>query len=101
MTFHKPIIAGPALAAAVLCLTAFGATPAQALCSKPLLPYCVSDGTLGNSFISEAACRRDVEKYLDDLVVYRQCLATEAVEAEKEVERLEKLLSDGAPTPQT
>jgi hypothetical protein len=101
MTLFKPIIAGPAFAAALLVAAAWGAAPAWALCSKPLLPYCVDDGTLGGGFISESACRRDVEEYLAELVFYRQCLAAEAVEAEKEVERLEKLLADGAAAPQT
>jgi hypothetical protein len=70
--------------------------PALAFCSKPIAPYCVGDGSLTDSYVPEARCRRALEDHVEDLTRYRDCLTAEVGQIDEAVERFRSLLSEGA-----
>lgn len=81
------------LAAAVVLGAALLPGAAAALCSKPILPYCASDGELGGRYVTPGECRRSVEEHLAELARYRDCLAGAIEGVDGEVDRLNRLLS--------
>lgn len=72
------------------------ATPAQASCSKPILPFCASDGDLTDRYVSQAQCRNEVKGHLNDLERYRKCLQHQLDILGQDVERLRELIEGEA-----
>lgn len=68
------------------------AAPAFAFCSKPITPFCASDGDLTGRYVSEANCRKLVKDHLSDLELYRSCRRDEIEQIDQEIERFEDLL---------
>jgi len=68
------------------------AKPAIAFCSKPIAPYCASDGDLTDSVISRAECREEVEDHLDALATYKTCLGEVIRQIDEEVRKFRKLV---------
>lgn len=66
--------------------------PAMAFCSRPIVPYCVEDGTLADNYVPLERCRDEVESHLEDLTRYRDCLTTEIEEIDEAAERFRNLL---------
>ena len=69
---------------------------ALAFCSQPIVPHCVADGTLTDSYVAEDRCRRALEKHVGDLTRYRNCLTAEIDQIDAAVERFRNLLDAGA-----
>lgn len=65
---------------------------AIAFCSKPIAPYCASDGDLTDSFISRAECREQVEDHLDALAAYKNCLGGVIRQIDEDVRKFRKLV---------
>ena len=66
--------------------------PAIAFCSKPIVPYCASDGDLNDRYISRAECREQVEDHLDALAIYRSCLGNVIKQIDEDARKLRKLI---------
>ncbi len=82
------------LSPGILCAAvALAADPASAICAKPILPYCASDGTLGGKYVSKLECRRHVTEHLAELSRYRECLKGDLRQLNGEIERLNHLLT--------
>lgn len=75
-------------------------TPAVALCSKPIVPYCASDGDLSDSYVSLAECSRKVKGHLAELERFKVCLSEAIDEVDREAGRLRDLISDAADGPE-
>lgn len=73
-----------------------GSGPAIAFCSKPIVPHCVSDGSLTDSYVPEARCRRALEDHVEDLTRYRSCLTAEIEQIDEAVEEFRSLLEGEA-----
>ena len=80
------------LICAVATAPLLGVAPAIAFCSKPITPFCASDGNLTDSYITESKCRRLVEDHLNDLARYRNCLRDQIEQLDENVERFQNLL---------
>lgn len=91
----------PVIKAFLVCALATAAVlpanPAAAFCSKPIMPYCVEDGTLTDSYVPEDRCRRALQDHVEDLTRYRRCLSAEIEQIDAAVERFRTLL-DGDKT---
>lgn len=70
--------------------------PAAAVCMKPIVPYCASDGELGGRYITESQCRRSVKQHLAELESYKRCLTATLERLDSEVESLDRLLAPGS-----
>jgi hypothetical protein len=84
----------------ILCTVAVAslpaAGPAYAFCSKPIMPHCVEDGSLTDSYVPEERCRRALKEHVEDLTSYRSCLTAEIEQIDETVERFENLLGGDA-----
>lgn len=65
---------------------------AIAFCSKPIEPYCASDGDLTDDFISRAECREEVVEYLDALSAYKSCLGKVMRQIDEDARKLRELI---------
>lgn len=87
------------LACASAIWLAIATQPAFAFCSKPIMPHCVADGTLSDSYVSTADCRADVGDHLEGLKAYQDCLEDLAEQTDKEIIRLQRLIKGASSNP--
>src|SRR3546814_7175165 len=62
------------------------------LCSKPVTPYCASDGELVGGYITAERCRVRIVDHLRQLEDYQNCLSDLVVETGKDMDKLKRLI---------
>lgn len=74
--------------------TACWSAPAFAFCSKPVTPYCASDGELVGGYITADRCRVRIVDHLRQLEDYQNCLSDLVVETGKDMDKLKRLIGE-------
>lgn len=79
---------------AVALLTACWSAPAFAFCSKPVTPYCATDGELVGGYITAERCRVRVVDHLRQLEDYQNCLRALVIQTGKDMDKLKRLVDE-------